>query len=71
MSSWQSIETAPKDESILLSSPSSGVVEAFWKKSWYRDENNPGWMPANLDEEYGWYIDDATHWMALPAPPVE
>lgn len=62
---WQPIDTAPKDRSILIFDGEE-VMEAYWFSSWYGDKKRPGWMPANLDEEYGRYV-DATHWMPLPA----
>ncbi len=74
MTEWQPIETAPKDGSSILIvyiCPLDGplVKEAQWWKRWYTDETNQGWMLANLDEEYGDYI-EPTHWMPLPEPPV-
>jgi hypothetical protein len=65
---WQPIETAPKDCSILIYDGES-VMEASWWGGYYGDPNKPGWMPANLDEEYGQYV-EATHWMPLPPAPT-
>lgn len=67
---WQPIEIAPKDGTNILVADADGWVgQVFWQKRWY-NENRPGWMIANCDEEYGDYI-TATHWMPLPAPPNE
>ena len=66
---WQPIETAPKDGTGILACDATGWVgEVSWWRQWYNDENNPGWMIANCDEEYGGYV-QATHWMPLPSPP--
>lgn len=67
--SWQLIKTAPKDgSSILLSKTGKWVMEGCWWDAWYADDRNQGWMPANVDEEYGRYV-DPTHWQPLPEPP--
>lgn len=66
---WQPIDGAKKEGCILIHSTERGVVEAYWCDSWYGDKVNQGWMQANLDEEFGSYIDDATHWMPLPKAP--
>ena len=66
---WRPIETAPKDgASILVADARGRVHEANWQNEWYGDESNPGWMPANLDEEYGSYI-AAVAWMPMPRAP--
>jgi hypothetical protein len=66
MMEWQPIETAPKDGTRILIADFNGeVFEVSWWDSWYSDESRPGWMPANLDEEYGKYI-IAAEWMPLP-----
>ena len=68
-SEWQPIETAPKDGSSILVALKGGEVrEAEWFVRWYNDPSKPGWMPANMDEEYGHYV-EPTHWMPLPKPP--
>ena len=67
---WQDISTAPKNKSILIYSEDGDVLEAIWYTAWYNDRTNQGWMPANLNEEYGYYV-KATHWMPLPEPPKE
>lgn len=70
MSEWMPIETAPKDGTPILvwGAGESRAREADWQEDWYGDESKPGWMIANCDEEYGYYV-NATHWMHLPSPP--
>jgi alkylation response protein AidB-like acyl-CoA dehydrogenase len=66
---WQPIETAPRDgTSILVAKAGKWVREASWWDAWYANTSDQGWMPANIDEEYGSYI-EPTHWMPLPEPP--
>jgi hypothetical protein len=60
MSEWQPIETAPKDEVILVYD-GDDIYMAEWDDSF----NSRGWRL---------YIDGArlyrtTHWMPLPEPP--
>jgi len=68
---WQPIETANKDHrvSILVCDKGGDVKEVSWWDSWYADKTNKGWMVANCDEEYGYYV-DAIYWQPLPDPPV-
>lgn len=74
MSTWQPIETAPKDGSYFLASNAHGVWVAHW------EEFSPGGF--RFDQPYRtvmlnhWHIADKanqyrppTHWMPLPAPP--
>lgn len=70
MSEWQPIETAPKDGTAILVWDGKLVYEAEWWDAWYADSSKPGWMIANCDEEYGFYV-KATHWMPLPTPPTD
>lgn len=64
---WKPIETAPKDETVvLLFCPerwdTAGVVVAFWSEdfaAWYEREASS----HSVSEE-------PTHWMPLPAPPA-
>ena len=80
MTEWQPIETAPKNGTRILvyyNGPTfkgrwhegniSGVGEVEWWEGWYNEKIN-GWMIANCDEEYGYFV-EATHWMPLPEPP--
>ena len=69
MSEWQPIKTAPKDGSKILvylppreKSDGSGVWDAVYTVShWYA----PGryWWDHSMSKP--------THWMPLPAPPIQ
>jgi len=59
-SQWQPIETAPKDEWIFLFVPGHGPARAIWR-------SGRGWVSHCS----GKIITKGTHWMRLPAPPVD
>jgi hypothetical protein len=70
---WQPIETAPKDNSILLTDGWS-VGEGFWhdgsecyghrgKEGWFWESDRGNLLIASNAH--------ATHWMPLPPPPQE
>lgn len=62
---WQSIETAPKDESIL-----AGAIHKTYGWLWFRAKYYR--FPELGKEE--WIGDNGmspTHWMPLPDPPTE
>jgi hypothetical protein len=61
MGKWQSIETAPHDEYILLGWWDDGV----WNSTTGRASH--GWRRGSIStmSRHG----QATHWMALPPPP--
>ena len=62
--SWQPIETAPKDRTkILLNIPddSDGTKGAIVIARWNKLENEFTYA--------GYAFDTATHWMPLPEPP--
>ena len=68
MSEWQSIETAPKDGTLILLAARAGVtVQAAWE--WDRADPTDGgyWDYWENVPEYG--IHQFTHWMPLPEPP--
>jgi len=65
---WQPIKTAPRTGEHILIASKNYVMEARWWPAYYGDKSDPGWMPANLDEEYGGYM-DPTHWMPMPEGP--
>jgi hypothetical protein len=64
MSDWQSIETAPKDGTmVLLAWGTCSVASGFW------------WTPDRFSPVGHWHIGDTedrlpTHWMPLPDPPA-
>lgn len=57
-SRWQPIETAPKDEPVL-------VVEDQWITVawWFENKHMSGWDQGDT------IVDNPTHWMPLPEPP--
>jgi hypothetical protein len=64
MSTWQPIETAPRDDTVILIAGREGISTAQWKerrREWqvYTSEN--GWQECEV-----W----PTHWMPLPDAPV-
>lgn len=63
---WQPIETAPKHGQIILFSPTFGVFEGEWCK--FDDK----WVLANdYSDGFGLpNVNNATHWMPLPEPPL-
>ena len=54
---WQPIETAPKQERVLLYSPPERLSD--------RADQKPDWRVARA-ADFTW----ATHWQPLPAPPA-
>ena len=57
---WQPIETAPRTSMILAHS--DGMVRlVIWESG--------QWVQVGATIEQGWFV--PTHWMPLPAPPVE
>lgn len=69
MSEWQKIETAPKDQVILLGLPMVGNIKE-WDRRVYEgrwNEDQSTWTSVN-----GFIVlSVATHWMPLPPPPKE
>lgn len=66
MTEWQPIETAPKDETVLVWVPSEGrIFAAEWVSYPF-----PHWQPE-YSEVFMLYEEEerATHWMPLPKPP--
>lgn len=61
MSEWQPIETAPKDDWILVWGPGSLVRDACW----FSHNGLEGWTEGD-----GVLTIKITHWMPLPKPPV-
>lgn len=60
---WQSIESAPKMETILVCYPDSDTATA----AWYCDYED-AWWPVYAR---GIHKLNPTHWMPLPTPPTE
>lgn len=61
MTTWQPIDTAPKDgRKLLMWNPKleEDALVLFWMGGHWRE-------PANLM----WFRTDPTHWMPIPAPP--
>lgn len=62
-SSWQPIETAPKDGTrIICWGPELAVAECEWRLRWH--DHGTGWYRTNQHP-----IVNPTHWMPLPQPP--
>lgn len=67
MADWQTIDTAPKDGSRILTwSDHLGRVVAFWFDPKVTPEP-VGWIEAGRDA----YTLEPTHWMPLPDPPTD
>lgn len=66
MSTWQPIETAPKDGRLLLVFDRSGRGSMV---AWY---DLGSWQSHELDSPWGGnYCPTPTHWMPLPEPPED
>lgn len=69
---WQPIETAPKDKKIMAFCPKFGVVGPVrWEEQKYHSRPRPYWShwgEGTLGKT--WVRDDQpTHWMPLPTAP--
>ncbi|MGG7581713.1 hypothetical protein [Rhizobium sp. Nf11,1] len=61
VSPWRDISTAPKDGTeVLLGHPDGSIQIGRWNGS-------DGWDDGNFDDHFRW----PTHWMPLPATPIE
>ena len=65
---WRPIETAPKDEDILL-----GWWQTWPDRVW---KQKVGWAAASNtcghpQVSNAWFDGEATHWMPLPEPPIK
>lgn len=65
MSEWQPIETAPKEGDFLI-----GWDRGLFGRGWITYIGRPV-ERAWFDRETGKRLPQATHWMPLPAPPVQ
>lgn len=68
LTTWQPIETAPKDGSLILgvSANPEGCIDIV---GW--DSKAGGWSTGYFDREEYYILRDPTHWMPLPKPPKE
>lgn len=74
MSDWQPIETAPKDQTILLYRPTASsyarIAPGEWDDQRHHARPTPHWMSwhrlalVSDNKEHS-----PTHWMPLPEPP--
>ncbi len=69
---WQPIETAPKNQDVLLFCPLRGIVRGVW--NWDRYAHNPRPYWSNDRERMlgtrETRADQPTHWMPLPKVPT-
>ena len=73
---WQPIETAPKDELVLLHRPTAAewckVAPGKWEPDAYSTKPKPYWRIwlciGGVTDSRQWM---PTAWMPLPAPPTE
>lgn len=66
---WQPIETAPKDNAILLYCPGTYQARKIFMAKWHQPGNasNPGfWAPYDGIKAR---LANPTHWMPLPEAP--
>ena len=69
---WQPIETAPKDETAIITMYMHIDTQIVNSALWIDDENCPGWWSYTMSEVSCTLLDDwrtPTHWMPLPAAP--
>lgn len=70
---WQTIESAPRDGTLVLLTDGYHLAVAAWVPELYphADQRNAYWAISDWHNEpihlRGGYA--ATHWMPLPAPP--
>jgi hypothetical protein len=70
-SGWQPIETAPKDQDVLLYCKARGVVRGRWEDCYFARKPRPYWTNDReaLFGVSGTRNDQPTHWMPLPPAP--
>lgn len=59
---WQPIESAPKDQHVIVFNAVAGVHEALWVEG-------HGWLITQWAGQTGRWWPSPTHWMPLPEPP--
>lgn len=67
MTEWQTIETAPKDGTLIdLWIGGERYVDCYWRKAEdWEDDDASGWV-----SQYEKVLGAPTHWMPRPAPPT-
>ena len=73
--SWQPIETAPKDGTlVILYGGYFGVSLGSWREDDYLAERGEMWLDNSYDEYStgfaSWPL-EPSHWMPLPPPPEQ
>lgn len=72
---WQPIETAPKDESVLVyppTWPTKRAAIANWNADEYAKKPRPFWdRDDDLRQVTKSRENPPTHWMPLPKPPKD
>lgn len=70
MSAWQPIATAPTDGPFIAARPSalSRGVPTYWQMDIVSIDDETG--DLSRDYDYGWSLNDYTHWQPLPPPPL-
>ena len=69
MSDWQPIETAPKDGTPMLATleVNSLCGVKWWQTDVVFCDDETGEIHNDCD--FGWRLDDYSHWQPLPEPP--
>lgn len=68
MSEWQTIDTAPKDNTVLLLC--AKIDGEYWIDVGYWETYNFWHGPLEDDPKWEWPFEtEPTHWMHLPEPP--
>lgn len=75
MSNWQPIDSAPKDQRILILTKDEVVFIARWAApaGFERFEERDGWQVFDCEDGFYSHAEDpgdVTHWTPLPDPPV-
>ncbi len=69
MSVWLTIDTAPKDGTrVILFHKPEMIGIGYWGRNGHY--NPLGWLTHSSSGGYINHIDQPTHWMPLPPPPV-
>ena len=73
MTKWQSIETAPKDGTVILVWQRGKVWLSRWDSQRHNKHPRPFWA-GGVSAVWGNAVsrsDPPTHWMPLPQPPED